>query len=91
MVMGSTTQDIICWITVDNLGLYISICVINRPAGNDFCKTETCSGDDIIEVFFPCNPILFAICTSIGDCEDTCQMICLPDSKYNCCIRNSSF
>jgi hypothetical protein len=26
-----------------------------------------------------------------GDCEDTCQMICLPDSWCNCCICNSSF
>jgi hypothetical protein len=25
-----------------------------------------------------------------GDCEDTCQMICLPDSWRNCCNCNSS-
>jgi hypothetical protein len=25
-----------------------------------------------------------------GDCEYTCQMICLPEAKYNCCICNSS-
>jgi hypothetical protein len=74
--------------TIADTTWYVSKAIIQRDLQTPTVKKEICHYSSQYSVRLSVHPWLNP---TTGNCEDTCQMICLPDSGCNCFICSLAF